>query len=191
MSTFSPLHVVATMPRSGSTALLRGLIAGGMFAIESPKPAVRELRASAHRRGHLFQPSPTVHEPSINQLTRLAEVGSNHAVKVLYQTRHAFRAGPRPLHVVVLLRDPQQIDASYIRVFERSFEYRDTYFSRMSAWAIDWTILLNVESLTVAWRDELANRPDRLFSQLREAGWPVEPSAAALGASTSVATTRR
>lgn len=173
------IHIVSGMFRSGTSAMMSALIAGGMSAAWSEN---RNKVAESHA-DEQYKPNPD------NQLYEvpLKEYGGlnfplqyqGQLVKVMLWGLDHLAVNPEGYRVVIMRRDPEEIRQSYKGFFGTNCPPLVEYAERIERAK---AMLLNrqdVESVAVMEYRGLVNGPIAHLSHLRKAGWPIDPLEAA------------
>ena len=168
------IYLVTGMMRSGTSAMMQALEAGGLPVVKSDER--RRLNERSGQPGRLANPVD-LYEPAEGETQQVGwpRQYDGHALKIVAPLMpriavHEYRA-------VLLTRAAHEIQASYLRAFGRHL-------------AVDW-----IDSLVNELRRTLANRRDivwvehaytqlredplKVFRGLEEQGWPIDPCAAA------------
>lgn len=166
------VYVVAGYMRSGTSMMMKCLEAGGMRAAYSPGKD-RTLDGRYARKD--YRPNPGGFYELGPAAFRSPEFPKAYSRKLI-KVPHWRLAGLPPFgyKILFMLRDPQEIEVSYLRMFRRRppfviYKYQelvDRIFERMAARG-------DIETTPVHYREVICE-PLTVFKRIRENNWPVE-----------------
>ena len=171
------VYIVSGYPRSGTSMMMRALIAGGMEAAYDDDRNGMARRASDDH----YQPNPDA------ELFELADWKyQSFGFPLAYQgklikavTMHARNLDVCPMKVVFMRRHPEEIRQS----FHAFFQTRRAPSVEQITNEVEWTLRQmrdrrSIELVDFSYRDVLATPLDHMRA-LMTAGWPIDPVAAA------------
>ena len=171
------IYLVTGVMRSGTSAMMEALEAGGLPVVKSD-----ERRRLNERFGAMtdYRPNPIdLYEPAASDFheRHFPCRFDGMAIKVVaplitHLAVHRYRA-------LVMLRSPAEIQVSYLRAFKRHLALEWIEDIQQDA----YTVLLNrrdVVDIRECPYEDLVNDPTRIFQGLHTAGWPIDPVRAAL-----------
>lgn len=172
------IHVISGYFRSGTSAMMQALIAGGMSAAWSE---TRNEVATAHADEH-YSPNPNgLYEVPLKEYGGVRFPLQYHGklIKVMLWGLDHLAVNPEGYRVVIMRRDPEEIRQSYEAFFGKKCPSLDEYAERIERAK---SMLLNrgdVEGVTIMGYREVIDSPAEHFIHLRRCGWPIDPLEAA------------
>ncbi|HUW00736.1 MAG TPA: hypothetical protein VMW08_00150 [Acidimicrobiales bacterium] len=174
--------VVSGMPRSGTSMMMRALIAGGLEPYWNPDKDAELAKIAAPR----YHPNPNGYfEPGQARHTRaFPRLIDGKLVKLMGvgPAEPRFRQAA-PIRVVWMRRPPAEIRASHLATFGRCPPWTaDNRYPTIAAARIaHQTSVPWVEGLAVVDYPDVTDPATRLeqFERLTAEGWPIDPEAAA------------
>lgn len=172
------IHIVSGMYRSGTSAMMEALIAGGMSAAWSED---RNRLAEQHADEH-YKPNPSgLYEVPLKEYggVRFPLDYQGKLIKVMLWGLDHLAVNPEGYRVVIMRRDPEEIRQSYEAFFGRKCPALNEYPERIERAA---KILANrgdVVSVTAIDYPYLVDSPEPCLIRLRREGWPIDPLEAA------------
>ena len=169
------IHIVSGFMRSGTSAMMSALIAGGMDAAWSEhRDKLADAKADEHyhpNRSGLYEvPLREYSEPSFPLQYQ------NKLIKVMSWGLDGLAVNPEGYRVILMHRDKEEIRQSYEAFFSKPLRipWFEQYEERMSR-AVK--VLLNRRDVfgvdCVQYR-ELVNSPESVLSDLKRFGWPID-----------------
>jgi len=165
------IYLVTGFMRSGTSAFMQGLEAGGLNVLKSDN---RDKFNMGHSDG-LYKPNPvSLYEMRPEELsTELLEINNNSALKVVAPQIHML-----PVHeykVILLRRDSEEIRQSFEAAFnlKRPIEFIESNMNNLT------TVLNNrkdVKEIIEVQHQDLMFNPLEVFSSLN---WPIDAEKAA------------
>ena len=169
------IYLVTGMMRSGTSAMMQALEAGGLPVVKSDER--RRLNERSGTPGHLANPVD-LYEPAESETQQLGwpRQHDGYALKVVAPlvprlAVHLYRA-------VFMFRSPREIQASYVRAFRRSLslEWIEESLEELQLTLANRRDIITIVDHSYA---NLRNDPLKVFRGLHEYGWPIDPVAAA------------
>lgn len=172
-----PVYVVSGYPRSGTTAAMRALEAGGLMAEYSDKRN-QMARAAAD---DFYQPNPE------NDLRELAdwqyrEFGfpakfAGKLIKVV--TMHSRNMDVAPAKVLFMRRNAEEIRQSYMAFFPQQRPPSVEMIENEVAWTLRQMNDRKSFEVYEMWYPDMLANPVFRFECLELRGWPIDPLKAA------------
>jgi hypothetical protein len=174
------IHIVSGYYRSGTSAMMQALIAGGMDAAWSEE---RNQVATAHADEHYHPNRAGLYEVPIREYGGLAFPlqYQDKLIKVMLWGLDNLAVNPDGYRVVIMRRDPEEIRQSYEAFFGRKCPPLNEYFERITRSQSMLNNRNDVKSVTVVDYSALIANPERTMIRLRSKDWPIDPLAAAAG----------
>lgn len=174
-----PVYVTAGFQRSGTTAMMEALEAGGMIADRAPEgdPSRQyyELSHAQKNHGWYSEIGPGTEELPIGERFPINHRG--HVIKCLTGSAKYLDKQPNGIKVVFMRRAYEEISESSNRF--RGMPFNATNVEKSVAKElIQWQQRPDVELIEV-WYDRLVREPRWVFEMLKEHGWPINPKKAA------------
>ncbi len=173
------IHIVSGLFRSGTSAAMGALIAGGMPAAWSEE---RNEVAKAHA-DEKYKPNPN------NNLFEipLSEYGGvnfplqyqDKLIKVMLSGLDSIAVNPDGYRIIIMRRHPEEIRQSYEAVFGSRCPPLAEYHDRIKRARAMLANRRDVRSVAILDYAELIERPELAFIRLRGEGWPIDPLEAA------------
>lgn len=174
-----PIYIVSGLYRSGTSAMMQALMAGGLTGAWS------EARNEVARRfaDEFYQPNPAgLFEIDLEeyQTVDFPRQYAGKLIKVMLWGLRQLAPHPPGYHVVIMRRDPEEIRQSYEGFFVgRKCPPLKHYAERIDAAAKLLAARPDVLSVGTADYAGVVARPELTFIRLRGEGWPIDPLEAA------------
>lgn len=172
------IHIVSGLYRSGTSAMMQSLIAGGLSAAWSEgRNAVADQHADEH-----YHPNKTgLYEVPLKEYSgvKFPLDYQDKLIKVMLWGIDHLAVNPEGYRVVIMRRDPEEIRQSYEAFFARKCPAMPEYYERIERAA---NILANrgdVRGLNVMDYSNLVADPEWAMVRLRKSDWPIDPLEAA------------
>lgn len=172
------IHIVSGYFRSGTSAMMQSLIAGGMSAAWSE---ARNTVATAHSDEH-YSPNPNgLYEVPLKEYggASFPLQYQGKLIKVMLWGLDHLAVNPDGYRVVIMRRDPEEIRQSYEAFFGKKCPSLDEYAERIERAAKMLANRADVVSVTAVDYPYLVDSPEPCLIRLRREGWPIDPLEAA------------
>jgi hypothetical protein len=167
------VYVVAGFMRSGTTAMMQGLEAGGLRVDRAPKgdPLREFYELSEHQkaRGWYSEGAGTVELPPGQ---RFPSAHRGRLIKCLVGSARYLDPQPVPIKVVFMRRDIQEIAESGRRLTGIPYQQRGVERS-VEHELKQWRARPDVQLVEV-WYGALLANPEGVYDRLQAAGWPID-----------------
>lgn len=168
------IYLVTGMMRSGTSAMMQALEAGGLPVVKSDER--RRLNERSGTPGNFANPVD-LYEPAESDTQQVGwpRQHDGHALKVVAPLMP--RLAVHEYYAVLLTRAAQEIQASYRRAFGRQLavDWIDTLVSELRRMLANRRDIVWVEHSYTQMRED----PLKVFRGLEEQGWPIDPCGAA------------
>lgn len=181
----APIYVVSGYMRTGTSMMMKACIEGGLEAVYDP---VRDevLKAQTADDDWTIQHGESVYEPSRPQVSEIGfpRMHAGKVLKMLYGGVAGLAPHKGGYHFVFMRRPLEEIRQSYEAAFLRGRAAPILYngrFDEVMDLAIE-TIHNRKDTLTctVLQYHKVLRCPKKVFTTLRDKGWPIDVEAAAL-----------
>lgn len=172
------IHIVSGYFRSGTSAMMAALIAGGLDAAWSEE---RNQLAEAHADERYHPNKGGLYE------IRLSEYSGNNfplayqgkLIKCMAWGLDHLAVNPDGYRVIIMRRDPEEIRQSYEGFFQATCPPLTEYHERIERAANMLANRRDVLSVCVVDYAGVVEQPELAFIRLRGDGWPIDPLASA------------
>jgi hypothetical protein len=171
-----PIHIVSGFYRSGTSAMMQALIAGGLTAAWSEE---RNQVAEQHADEHYHPNKAGLFEIALKeyQLVNFPLAYEGKLIKVMLWGLDHLAVHEPGYRVVIMRRDPEEIRQSYEGFFGRRCPSLAEYDLRIARAEALLANRRDVLSVTVVNYRDLVEQPDLTLSRL--CLWPIDPVKAA------------
>lgn len=169
------IYIVSGFMRTGTSAMMAALIAGGMQAEWSEKrDKIAENCADKH-----YHPNPKgLYEINLSEYNELnfPLAYQNKLIKVMVWGLNNLSVNTEGYRIILMKRDKEEIRQSYEAFFGRSLNmpWFTTYEERMIQTAKSLHNRKDVESVNIIEYRDLINNPDSIFFDLINNGWNID-----------------
>jgi len=173
------IHIVSGFMRSGTSAMMSALIAGGMSAAWSKD---RNVVAECHADSHYHPNKAGLYEVPLKEYSEPAFPlkYQGKLIKVMAWGLDGLAVNPQGYRVVLMQRDTEEIRQSYEAFFEKPLQmpWFEQYAERMERAVKMLRNRNDVLSVDVVHHRSLMEHPLRVLGGL-SAEWPFDPTKAA------------
>ena len=170
------IHVVSGLYRSGTSAMMAALIAGGMPAAWSEH---RNELAAAHADDKYHPNRGGLYEINLKEYggLRFPLDYQGKLIKVMLWGLDSLAVNPEGYRVIIMRRDPEEIRQSYEAFFQGSkCPPLKEYTERIERARAMLENRRDVQSVSVvSYREHLVAKPEQTMIGLRGSGWPIDP----------------
>jgi hypothetical protein len=175
------IHVVSGYFRSGTSAMMQALIAGGMSAAWDEKPnelAAQHADESYHpNRGGQFEILVSEYsqaDPPFQTKPNFPLNYQGKLIKVVLWGLDSLAVNPEGYRVVLMTRDPEEIRQSYRGAFGNEYSMKD-YQARIDRALAMLRNRRDVQGVSAVSYADMVADPVGTFVGLRSAGWAIDP----------------
>jgi len=172
------IHIVSGMYRSGTSAMMQSLIAGGMSAAWSED---RNKIAEQHADEHYSPNKSGLYEVPLKEYGGLNFPldYQGKLIKVMLWGLDGLAVNPEGYRVVIMRRDPEEIRQSYEAFFGKKCPPLTEYEGRIDRARELLSNRGDVRNVVVFRYANLIKNPQSVMLQLRGRCWPIDPLEAA------------
>lgn len=172
------IHIVSGMYRSGTSAMMQALIAGGLSAAYSED---RNKLAEQHADDHYHPNRSGLYEVPLKEYGGLTFPlqYQGKLIKVMLWALDHLAVNPEGYRVVIMRRDPEEIRQSFEGFFGKKCAPLDEYYERIERAANALANRRDVRSVCVTNYSDVVANPELAMIRLRGDGWPIDPLEAA------------
>lgn len=172
------IHIVSGFFRSGTSAMMQALIAGGLSAAYSED---RNKLAEQHADEHYHPNRSGLYEVPLKEYGGLTFPlqYQGKLIKVMLWALDHLAVNPEGYRVVIMRRDPEEIRQSFEGFFGKKCAPLDEYYERIERAANALANRRDVRSVCVTNYFDVVANPELAMIRLRGDGWPIDPLEAA------------